>query len=69
MTDYNNAERLRREYLTRTPRKTVRNICRARANWNGCDYCDAYSGGGLECWKQDTRHTCVHVMEVKENEQ
>ncbi len=65
MTDYKNAEALRSEYLQQTPRKTVKNICCARPNWNGCDYCDVYSGAGLECWKQDGRHNCVHVREVK----
>lgn len=64
MTDYKNAERLRAEYLQQTPRKTIRNICAARPNWNGCDYCDVYSGAGLECWKQDGKHNCVYAREV-----
>jgi hypothetical protein len=66
MTDLQNAERLRKEYLTRTPRKTIKNICKALPNWNGCDYCDVYSGNGLECWKQNAAHKCVHIQEVKQ---
>lgn len=60
MTDHQNAERLRQEYLNRPQRKTVVNICKARPNWNGCDYCDIYSGSGLECWKQNAPHNCCH---------
>lgn len=30
MIDYENAERLRAEYLTRTPRATIKNVCTAR---------------------------------------
>ena len=65
MTDLNNAERLREEYLTRPARKTVKNICNAVPNWTGCDYCDVYAGPGLECWKQNAKHTCVYVTEEK----
>ena len=64
MTDYQNAEHLRDEYNTRRPRKTITNICMARPKWNGCDYCDVYSGNGLECWKQDGKHNCIHVREI-----
>ena len=63
MTDYQNAESLRREYLTRTPRKTLVNVCKARPRWNGCDYCDVYSGTGLECWKQDAPHNCYYCKQ------
>lgn len=59
MTNYENAERLRKEYLTRKPDKTMVNICTARRDWNGCDYCDVYAGAGLECWKQDGKHNCI----------
>lgn len=69
MTDFENAEKLRKEHLTRRARKTIKNICKARPNWNGCDYCDVYAGPGLECWKQDGPHKCVFVVEVKTNEQ
>ena len=69
MIDYENAERLRKLYLIKERRKTVTNICTARPNWNGCDYCDVYSGPGLECWKQDGKHKCVFVREEKRNEQ
>ena len=65
MANINNAERLRSEYITRKPRKTVKNICTARPNWNGCDYCDVYGGNGLDCWKQDGKHECCHVREEK----
>jgi len=60
MTDHQNAERLRQEYLSHPQRKTVVNICKARPNWNGCDYCDIYSGAGLECWKQNAPHNCCY---------
>lgn len=46
-------------------RKTVVNICTRKPNWNGFDYCDVYSGVGLPCWKQDGKHSCVGVVEVK----
>lgn len=65
MTDTQNAERLRKEYLTRPARKTIRNVCNARPNWNGCDYCDVYAGTGLDCWKQNATHKCVYVTEEK----
>lgn len=65
MTDLQNAEKLRYEFLTRSARKNTINICNARPNWNGCDYCDVYAGPGLECWKQNAKHTCVHVTEEK----
>lgn len=67
MTDQANAERLRAEYITRSRRKTVRNVCHARPNWNGCDYCDVYSGPGLDCWKQNAAHKCLFVREEKYN--
>ena len=63
MTDTANAERLREYYLTHKPRQRVKNICTGVKNWNGCDYCDIYSGAGLECWKQDGKHYCVRVRE------
>ena len=65
MTNYINAEQLRSEYITREPRKTIKNICTARPNWNGCDYCDVYGGCGSECWKQYAKHNCAHVREEK----
>lgn len=65
MTDTANAERLRTYYLTHQKRKAVVNICRARRDWNGCDYCDIYSGSGCECWKQDARHNCIHCEEME----
>ena len=68
MTDYKNAERLHDYYLTHKKQKTVVNICRARKNWNGCDYCDVYAGSGLECWKQTGPHYCVHCERVKRGE-
>ena len=64
MTNIENAENLRRYYLTHDKRKNKTNICTARKNWNGCDYCDIYAGCGCECWKQDSSHNCVRVMEV-----
>lgn len=67
MTDYVNAEKLRDEYLKRKARKNVVNICTARRNWNGCDYCDVYAGMNMECWKQDEKHFCCHCMEVRRN--
>ena len=65
MTNLENAERVRKYYLTHEKRKTVTNICNAKPNWNGCDYCDIYSGCGLECWKQDGKHNCIKCSEVK----
>lgn len=65
MTNYENAERLRKYYLIHEGRKTVENICTRKPNWNGCDYCDVYSGVGLPCWKQDGKHNCVGVIEVR----
>lgn len=65
MTNHKNAQLLRDKYLKNTHRKGVVNICTARAKWNGCDYCDVFSGCGLECWKQDGRHNCVYVREEK----
>ena len=65
MTDHKNAERLYKEYRTRPRRKTIRNVCQARPNWNGCDFCDVYAGPGQDCWKQNATHKCVHVREEK----
>lgn len=70
MTDKVNAERLRREYLRQTAQKRnygYVNICRATPNWNGCDYCDVYSGAGLECWKQNGKHWCIRCERMKRN--
>ncbi len=65
MTDYKNAERLRAAYLANPCEGAkVRNICRALPNWNGCDYCDTYSGAGLDCWKQGKPHNCCHCERV-----
>lgn len=64
MTNLENAEVLRKYYLTHKKRKNKTNICQARKNWNGCDYCDVYAGCGVECWKQDGRHNCCHLVEV-----
>ena len=64
MTHEENAERLRTYYLTHDARKNKKNICTGRPNWNGCDYCDFYSGGGGECWKQDGAHTCIRCFEM-----
>ena len=68
MTDLQNAEKLRYEFLTRPARKKIVNICTARPKWNGCDYCDVYAGPGLECWKQNASHSCVFVKEEKKND-
>lgn len=69
MTDHENAKKLYKEYTTRPRRKNVKNVCLARPNWNGCDFCDVhkYNAGG-ECWKQNAAHKCVYVMEEKINE-
>jgi hypothetical protein len=64
MTDYVNAEKLYNEFVTRTPRKTKTNICLARPNWNGCDFCDVYGTLTGKCWKQDGSHKCVFVREM-----
>ena len=64
MTNYENAEKLRDYYNSHKSRKNVTNICRATPNWNGCDYCDVYSGTGLPCWKQDGKHNCIKCEEV-----
>lgn len=60
MADYANAERLRKKYLSGPQNTKKKNICQARRNWNGCDYCDVYAGSGLECWKQGKPHNCCH---------
>lgn len=64
MTNFENAERLRKLYLSRTPRKGKKNICQALSKWNGCDYCDIYAGRGLECWEQTKKHNCCYCKEV-----
>lgn len=65
MTNLENAERLRTYYLTHDRRNNIVNVCRARRKWNGCDYCDIYSGSGCECWKQDTKHECVYCEVIR----
>lgn len=60
-----NAERLRKLYVTQKPRKTLVNICTARRNWDGCDFCDVYAGCGLECWEQTKRHDCCKCEQRK----
>lgn len=68
MTNLENAEKLRSIYLsTINTKQRIKNICRARKNWNGCDYCDVYAGSGLECWKQGSRHDCCHCERIQEN--
>lgn len=59
MTDYQNAERLRKYYLTHKQSKQFINICTRTPKWNGCDYCDVYAGISLPCWKQDGKHNCI----------
>lgn len=59
MTNYENAERLRAYFLTHSGQKHIINICTAKKNWNGCDYCDVYAGSGMPCWKQDGKHNCI----------
>lgn len=66
MTDFENAEKLRTYHLTHKNRKSKTNICRGKRNWNGCDYCDVYSGSGRQCWKQDGTHSCIRCEEVAE---
>ena len=66
MTDFENAEELRKYYLTHPKRKGITNICNGKRNWNVCDYGDVYAGCGLECWKQDGKHKCCRIVEVKE---
>ena len=41
-TNVNNAERLRSYFLSHKQRENIINVCRARPNWDGCDYCDLY---------------------------
>jgi hypothetical protein len=65
MIDYKNAESLRTAYLSNEKHARFVNVCTAKRNWNGCDYCDVYSGRGLECWKQGTVHNCVHCVQVE----
>lgn len=65
MTNLENAERLREYYLTHEKRKATTNICNGKPKWNGCDFCDIYGGCGLECWKQDGKHNCIHCTEKK----
>ena len=65
MTDYDNAERLRKHYLLDTTKHTTKNICRAKPNWNGCDYCDVYAGSGEECWNQKSDFKCCHCERIE----
>lgn len=66
MTNRENAERLRKIYLLDShPETKKRNICTARRNWDGCNYCDIYAGAGLECWKQGAPHWCIKCEERK----
>lgn len=67
MTNKANAERLRKSYLLNEGkhRKQVINICTAKRNWNGCDYCDIYAGSGLPCWEQTKKHNCIRCEEVQ----
>lgn len=65
MTDYANAERLRKVYLSYDHSSKMVNICRAKRNWNGCDYADVYAGSGLECWKQGGEHNCIRCERVE----
>ena len=58
-TNVNNAERLRSYFLSHKQRENIINVCRARP------YCDLYSGSGLPCWKQDDKHNCCKLEEVK----
>lgn len=67
MTDYKNAEKLYRKYTTCTHGKNTKNVCLARPNWNGCDFCNVYKyivNG--ECWKQNGAHNCVYVKGEKQ---
>lgn len=63
MTNLENAEQLRKYYLTHEQRKNSVNICTGRRNWNVCDYGDVYAGAGLPCWKQDGKHWCARCSE------
>lgn len=66
MTNYENAEKLREKYISEPHTESkIRNICRAKRNWNGCDYCDVYAGSGLECWKQGKKHNCCGCERVE----
>lgn len=70
MTDYTNAENLRRDHdrhNTQEYNYKFINICKARPNWDGCDYCDVYGGCGLECWKQGRAHNCVKCCREERN--
>ena len=52
MTDYTNAEILRRDHdrhNTQEHKYKYVNICKARPNWDGCDYCDVYGGNKDAC--------------------
>ena len=60
MTDFKNAEQQRKIYLKNPG--TCSHICKARPNWDGCDYCDVY-GGGL-CWNQRGGRYCCYC-EIK----
>lgn len=69
MTNHENAERLRIEYITHIhPESKTRNICTAQKYWNGCDYADDYAGAGLECWKQGDKHNCIRCRRMKVNQ-
>ena len=37
-TNVNNAERLRSYFLSHKQRENIINVCRARPNWDGCDF-------------------------------
>lgn len=65
-----NAEMMARYYHTRKKRAGVVNICTGRQHWNACDYIDfgmqEFGEHGCECWKQDSEHKCVRLIEIKE---
>ena len=53
-TNVNNAERLRSYFLSHKQRENIINVCRARPNWDGCDYCD------LPEFKQTMQQCRIH---------
>jgi hypothetical protein len=59
-----------KEYArTQKPRINKVNICVGRANWDTCDYRDAFATNageyGIECYVQDKHHTCCKCIEVE----
>ena len=64
-TNVNNAERLRSYFLSHKQRENIINVCRARPNWDGCDYCDLLFRFRASMLEEDDKHNCCKLEEIK----